>query len=198
MDDLISRQAALDAIHCDITVTGRQNAELVAATIGAFADRIKALPPVQPEILASGEGELNVPDTDVEDMISRQAVIDLLKQMRKDGDMIPWEGKDVFARIRKLPSAQPEQPPEIQDILNYLDTVLHPIISPEHWDVYSELHDMISSLPSAQPEIIRCKECKKQDIDNVFRSMWCYEMQVFVKPNEFCSRAERRTDEPDR
>ena len=42
------------------------------------------------------------------DCISRQAAIDLLKQMRKDGDMIPWEGKDVFARIRKLPPAQPE------------------------------------------------------------------------------------------
>ena len=45
----------------------------------------------------------------MKDLISRQAVIDLLKQMRKDGDMVPWEGKDVFARIRKLPSAQPEQ-----------------------------------------------------------------------------------------
>ena len=45
----------------------------------------------------------------MDDAISRQAVIDLLKQMRKDGDMIPWEGKDVFARIRKLPSAQPVQ-----------------------------------------------------------------------------------------
>ena len=42
------------------------------------------------------------------DLISRQKAIDLLKQMRKDGDMIPWEGKDVFARIRKLPPAQPE------------------------------------------------------------------------------------------
>lgn len=49
MDDMISRQAAIDAIHCDITITGRQNAELVAATIGAFADRIKALPSAQPE-----------------------------------------------------------------------------------------------------------------------------------------------------
>ena len=45
---------------------------------------------------------------EMDDLISRQAVIDLLKQMRKDGDMIPWEGKDVFARIRKLPSVQPE------------------------------------------------------------------------------------------
>ena len=49
MSDLISRQAAIDAIRCDITITGRQNAELVAATIGAFADRIKALPSAQSE-----------------------------------------------------------------------------------------------------------------------------------------------------
>ena len=46
---LIERQAAIDAIHCDITVTGKQNAELVASTIGVFVDRIKALPSAQPE-----------------------------------------------------------------------------------------------------------------------------------------------------
>ena len=55
MDDLISRQAAIDAINCDITITGRQNAELVAATIGSFADRIKALPSAQPEIIRCGD-----------------------------------------------------------------------------------------------------------------------------------------------
>ena len=49
MDDLILRRQAIDAINCDITITGRQNAELVAATIGAFVDRIKALPSAQPE-----------------------------------------------------------------------------------------------------------------------------------------------------
>ena len=49
MRDCIDRQAAIDAISCDITVTGRQNAELVAATIGTFADRIKLLPSAEPE-----------------------------------------------------------------------------------------------------------------------------------------------------
>lgn len=44
IDGYVYKQAAIDAISCDITVTGRQNAELVAATIGTFADRIKALP----------------------------------------------------------------------------------------------------------------------------------------------------------
>lgn len=48
MSDLIERQAAIDAISCNITVTGRQNAELVAQTIGRFVDRIKALPSTQP------------------------------------------------------------------------------------------------------------------------------------------------------
>jgi hypothetical protein len=49
----------------------------------------------------------------MDDLISRQAAIDLLKQMRKDGDMVPWEGKNVFARIRKLPPAQPYTAEEI-------------------------------------------------------------------------------------
>ena len=62
----------------------------------------KALEAAQPE-LGTNLAEVGT------ECISRQAVIDLLKQMRKDGDMIPWEGKDVFARIRKLPSAQPER-----------------------------------------------------------------------------------------
>jgi len=80
------------------------------------------------------------------DLICRQAAIDLLKQMRKDGDMIPWEGKDVFARIRKL--------------------------------------------PSAQPEIIRCKDCKHWDgVDT------CDVIDAPVWDNDFCSMAERRSDE---
>lgn len=38
-----------------------------------------------------------------------------------------------------------------QEVLNYLDNVLHPIVSPDNWNVYSELHDMIEELPPAEP-----------------------------------------------
>ena len=38
-----------------------------------------------------------------------------------------------------------------QEVLDYLDNVLHPIVSPDNWNVYSELHDMIEELPSAEP-----------------------------------------------
>lgn len=58
MSELIERQAAIDAIHCNIVVTGRENAELVAKTMGEFVDRIKALPTIRPEVLACGNGEL--------------------------------------------------------------------------------------------------------------------------------------------
>ena len=51
--------------------------------------------------------------------------------------------------------------------------------------------DVINELPSAQPEIIRCKDC------------WHYPSEYADCPmigwarneNDFCSKAERRTDE---
>lgn len=39
-----------------------------------------------------------------------------------------------------------------QEILDYLDSVLHPIVSPDNWNVYAELYDMIEDLPSAEPK----------------------------------------------
>ena len=82
------------------------------------------------------------------DAISRQAAIDLLKQMRKDGDMIPWEGKDVFARIRKL--------------------------------------------PPAQPDIIRCRNCKFASGDSRICMKFGHSP---IGELDFCAWAERRTDE---
>lgn len=71
---------------------------IVDDPIEAATERIKRMP----SALGTNLAEVG------RDCISRQAAIDLLKQMRKDGDMVPWEGKNVFARIRKMPSAQPE------------------------------------------------------------------------------------------
>ena len=58
---------------------------------------------------------------------------------------------EICRALKDVPSAQPKLSPEVQDILDYLDTVLHPIVSPERWDVYADLHDMVSMLPSTQP-----------------------------------------------
>ena len=47
MADLIKRQDAIDAINCNIVITGKRNSEVVALTIGMFVDRIKALPSIR-------------------------------------------------------------------------------------------------------------------------------------------------------
>ena len=48
----------------------------------------------------------------------------------------------------------------------------------------------VTTLPSAQPEIIRCKDCKHWDgVDT------CDVIDAPVWDNDFCSMAERRSDE---
>lgn len=69
----------------------------------------------------------------------------------EDHHTIAVDAMQYDAELRQLPSAQPEPTTEIQDILTYLDEELHPIVAPDNWNVYSELHDMISEL-SVEPE----------------------------------------------
>lgn len=62
-----------------------------------------------------------------------------------------------------------ESQPEIDEILNYLDTELHPLVSPERWDVYATLYDMISLLHK-QPE----RETGTWIIDSGYpQHCWC-------------------------
>lgn len=96
------------------------------------------------------------------DLIYRQDAIDALNKMKiyRSLDSDRYVISDCLNRIVNLPSAQSEPTTEIQKILNYLDTTIHPIVSPDNWYVYAELHDMVNKLPSAQPEQrwISCSE----------------------------------------
>ena len=47
-------------------------------------------------------------------------------------------------------------------------------------------------LPSAQPEIVRCEECSKCQIDEIFHDYWCNGMKVTA--DHYRGYAERRTD----
>ena len=78
----------------------------------------------------------------------------------------------------------------------------------KHWDGHTEKDvTRLLSLPSAQPEIIRCKDCKHfhYDLPYVIQGIpvLVHEICDFwgdgckTSENNFCSRAERRTDEPD-
>ena len=92
-----------------------------------------------------------------DDTISRQAAINAICEHGTDLERrgitvlsVANHKQATVDLLENLPAAEPERPLEIQDILDYLDTVLHPIISPEYWNVYSELYDIISTLPSAE------------------------------------------------
>lgn len=116
------------------------------------------------------------------DCISRQAAIDEIKEIYEWHDNVTKER--IIEHFERLPSAQPEQPLEIQEILDYLDTALHPIVSPEHWNVYSELHDMISTLPSAQPERKNGEWIHKPDIyldEQTWECSECGEPWIFIE-----------------
>ena len=67
----------------------------------------------------------------------------------------------------------------------------HSMTDAEAWHIKQVIGD-IKSLPSAQPEIIRCKDCKHWDgVDT------CDVIDAPVWDNDFCSMVERRTDEAD-
>ena len=71
---------------------------------------------------------------------------------------------------------------------------------PNCYNGYSDTYDkaciigLLEELPSAQPEIIRCKECKHWEYDVIFVDGWCRGKQQ-GNPEWFCADAERRTDE---
>ena len=142
MDELISKRAVIEAIEKARANVGHNLERSIGKSIIEILDDVGRDVDRLPSALSTNLAEVGT------DCISRQATIDLLKQMRKDGDMIPWEGKDVFARIRKL--------------------------------------------PPAQPDIIRCRNCKFASGD----SRICMKFDHSpIGELDFCAWAERRTDE---
>lgn len=162
MEDLISRQAAIDAI---LAVTGNSSvrelyehvqehglSDMWSGGVNAAIDIIIAVPPAQPEKRTEERTETHGVCLDA---IDRQRAIDDLKC--KDPSQI-WNTADV-----------------------------------EVW---------VNALPSAQPEIVRCKDCKHwKDSDGVYRrgigaeSKCPVNIRAVYEGNFYCADAERRTDE---
>ena len=68
------------------------------------------------------------------------------------------------------------------------------------------LDDWINGLPSAQPEIIRCKDCRFAILTYDGDCKYCQYLEgefgltdaVYFDGNDYCSHAERRTNEPEK
>ena len=80
----------------------------------------------------------------------------------------------------------------------------------DFWELTgAEIREVINSQPTIQPEIVRCKDCKHWiPYDWMFSEVWrsknmadypedeigCDCCDMAMKANDFCSRAERRTE----
>ena len=123
------------------------------------------------------------------DCISRQQAIDVLCRVDE------YNSRSVEA-IKQLPSAQHELSEEDRRLLKKLRSF--------HNGSYAKV---IDRLMSAQPDIVRCKDCKHWiPYDWMFSEVWqsknkadypedaigCNLCDMAMKSNDFCSRGERR------
>lgn len=129
-----------------------------------------------------------------EDTISRQAAIDAVEfgiTYAKAIDIKTGEVREFFKesneelmkaaeRIKQLPSAQPDPIKINIDDLNKEDL--------ERFK--KELGNTPITVMPAQPEIIRCKDCKWKNNRICTRAV-----EVWIDDDKFCAWAERRTDE---
>lgn len=69
------------------------------------------------------------------------------------------------------------------------------------WGWKGQITDAVNKLPSTQPEIIRCKDCKYwrinyyQDVETCFEHRNVDGTEQATSPEDYCSWAERRKDE---
>lgn len=115
--------------------------------------------------------------------------------------------------IDNAPTIEPERKPNLQPTCNQLATdcisrsaaldVIRSIrVIAGSYDSEMLLIDKAEAqtelmmMPSAQPEIIRCKDCKKWHTNclAVCEKHGCDVVSDYTKPDDYCSWAERRTD----
>ena len=168
MADLIDRRAAIDAVSEYATIWMSYTDDMSASDIAQEA--INSAKDTMIRILK--EQPTVQPDHNADigkkvdgDCISRQEAIDALEKV---AELFPWRvpgNRDSYDRYN------------------------------EAWnDAIGRAEIEIEKLPSAQPEIIRCKDCKHYLHDEEYGFDWCNRMSgVFrAKPDGFCSWADMR------
>ena len=205
MDDLISRQAAIDAA---IEATDSWEGVCSIGRQKCIENYINSLP------FAPGM-----------DLISRRAAIDICANVI---DLFRgWFGAGVLVAIKEsieeLPPAQLATDKNVgtklgtnlaevgtdcisrQAAIDALAEDMPQTYTPDGshpadegifmaQEIYADCIQTLKELPSAQPEIIRCKDCKYAEYIDDVQTLWCTECGQgrTVAPDDFCSYAERR------
>ena len=122
------------------------------------------------------------------DAISRQMAIDTIMGQPPEPHYPSW----YAAQIEELPAVQPAT--NCSEIPNGSDDTISRRAALDALDCINGVEEVLRSLPSAQPEIIRCKDCKNYLHDEEYGFDWCNRMSgVFrANPDGFCSWADMR------
>lgn len=167
--DCISRRGAIDICN---NVIDLWQGQLGEGALVAIKNAINNLPSAQPKLC--------------EDAVSREAVSKWLKQYGQD----VLHGKYKFSlmyiwkNLMDLPSVQP----------TYTDAEIQKMQDMEAAEI-KKAFDL--GREDAQSEIVRCKDCKHGAPSGKYGCK-LYHYRLYetheMKPDDFCSRSERRTD----
>lgn len=102
--DLISRQAAIDAVEKESQVDGAYG----YMDTKSIADLLNALPPAEPDHIAEDSKKVSFAQGQENDSISRQAAIDEATRLFEMGDCY-CDRASIVGMLNSLPPAQPEQ-----------------------------------------------------------------------------------------
>ena len=131
--------------------------------------------------------QTGVPDKDGMHPISAETVLEVVKELSELSTNLASLGTDLISRAEAI------------DALRKMQT--YKLFSGDDMLLIDQAGAMteLMLLPSAQPEIIRCKDCKNWDTTwtNDFSPNYHYCPMVdgVRKEDWFCADAERRTDE---
>lgn len=154
--------------------------------------------------------DTNVPNNDT---ISRQDTIDIILSIARGESDVRTVVDNAVNSIKKMPSAQPDAPDtnvgdmiSRQAVVDALDEYFDRIgklkrrgLTKEERAISLDVVGTIRTLPSAQPEIIYCKDCACGHCEvwlcgdgstDVYG--YCGRTNFRVLPYDYCSRPERR------
>ena len=173
-NDCISRQAAIELI--ERMKPYHQEADDIA-------EMIANMPSAQTELTQNLHNACT-------DLISRQEVIKLLDEAWVDGH--EYQGW-LHDEVNRLPPAQPkpcEDAVSRADAFNAINDYVNTVGVLDGYADTQEVLRIVKRLPSAQPEIIRCRDCKKCQIDSIYHDYWCDGRKVWK--DHYCGYAERK------
>ena len=147
------------------------------------------------------------------DLISRQDALDVLDEFQESVE----NGTPCYAKARaqmcNILPIQPEKRTEERTETHACDLINRQALMKEFSDfvrasnnsdfaqtpTWNDTVSLVGSMPSAQPEIIRCKDCKYAHItihgEVKYCDEWFPDESHYIDTDNYCSFAERKTDE---